>query len=187
MSLHTRLAILKRAEHYLQRAGYASFSFRTLAADLDIKSASVHYYFKSKEDLGVALLDGYRSKFDSWAIARGTTHSAKSDLAEWFKYWSSLTQHGDICPGGAFSAEITALPTRVRRALSELQEAERQWLKTTLARGRKSKHIRAQGTAEDQANLILATLQGGVQLARVTGNSKTFADILRQLNLTVFN
>jgi TetR/AcrR family transcriptional repressor of nem operon len=186
MSLHTRLAILKRAEHYLQRAGYASFSFRTIAADLGIKSASVHYYFKSKEDLGVALLTTYRDKFQSWADTRGAAHSAKSDLTEWFKYWSGLTQQGDICPGGAFSAELTALPRRVRLALSELQEAERRWLVSTLTRGRKGKQLQPHGSPEDQANLILATLQGGVQLARVTGSHKTFAAVLQQLKLTVF-
>lgn len=186
MSVHTRMAILKRAEHYLQRAGYASFSFRTIAADLGIKSASVHYYFKSKEDLGVALLTTYRDKFQSWADARNATHSAKNDLTEWFKYWSGLTQHGDICPGGAFSAELTALPKRVRLALSELQETERRWLVATLTRGRKRKQLQASGSPEDQANLILATLQGGVQLARVTGSPKTFAAVLQQLKLAVF-
>ncbi|MBC7984738.1 MAG: TetR/AcrR family transcriptional regulator [Candidatus Obscuribacterales bacterium] len=67
MSIHTRLAILKRAEGYLQAAGYASFSFRTIAADLGIKSASVHYHFKSKEDLGVAMLTTYRARFEEWS------------------------------------------------------------------------------------------------------------------------
>lgn len=187
MSLHTRLAILKRAEHYLQRAGYASFSFRTIAADLGIKSASVHYYFKSKEDLGVALIGGYKEKFESWAHARGTTHSAKADLTEWFKYWSGLSRTAEICPGGAFSAELTALPRRVRQALSELQDVERRWLLAVLSRGRKDGELLGRGSPEDQANLILATLQGGVQLARVSGTAKTFAAVLQQLKLTIFN
>ncbi|MBC7983400.1 MAG: TetR/AcrR family transcriptional regulator [Candidatus Obscuribacterales bacterium] len=186
MSIHTRLAILKRAERYLQAAGYASFSFRTIAADLGIKSASVHYHFKSKEDLGVAMLTTYRVRFEEWSETRKSDRSAKADLTEWFKYWSGLNRSGDICPGGAFSAELTELPERVRQSLRELQETERRWLVDTLARGRKAKHVHSLGRPEDQANLILATLQGGVQLARVTGDLKTFTGIVQQLKLAVF-
>lgn len=185
MSVHTRLAILKRAEHYLQRAGYASFSFRTIAADLGIKSASVHYHFRSKEELGVALLDGYRAKFDAWVLTRSTKRDAHLELVEWFRYWSALSRGGAICPGGAFSAELTALPTRVRHALAQLQQTEREWLIATLSRGRKAKQIQLHGAVEDQANLILATLQGGVQLARVAGDAKVFSNVLSQLKLTI--
>ena len=184
--MNTRLAILKRAERYLQDTGYASFSFRTIAADLGIKSASVHYHFRSKEELGVALLEGYRERFETWARSREKRRSAKADLTEWFKYWSGLCRTGDICPGGAFSAEITALPKSVKQSLVNLQDAERRWLTEILGRGRHSKQMRSVGTPEDQANLILATLQGGVQLSRVTGDPDTFAAVLQQLKLTVF-
>lgn len=185
MNLTTRIAILKRAEHYLQSAGYDSFSFRTIAADLGIKSASVHYHFASREALGSALLGMYLQKFERWAAARPVNGSPRSDLREWFSYWSSLCVDGAICPGGSFSAELTALPRSVRESVAALQSAERQWLVSVLRRGRADKVFRREGRVLDQANLILATLQGGVQLARVTRDVTTFSGVLRQLQLSL--
>ena len=185
-STDTRQAILKRAERYLQDAGFASFSFRTLAADLGIKSASVHYHFPSKEQLGVALLLGYRDAFQRWTESRKGSGSPKADLLEWFKYYQGLARAGDICPAGAFGAELSALPDAVKKEVTALEESLRSWLRETLKAGRKRGEIRAEGKIEDQAELVLATLHGGTQVARITGNTKAFDSMLQQLKVTLF-
>jgi len=185
-STDTRKAILKRAERYLQDAGFSSFSFRHLAADLGIKSASVHYHFPSKEALGIALLQRYQESFERWAETRQESLSVKSDLLDWFKYYQRLARSGDICPGGAFGAEYSALPEPLRDELARLEDRMRTWLRTKLKTGRKLGEIRAEGKVEDQAELVLATLQGGTQVARVTGNPKAFDGVLQQLKVVLF-
>lgn len=182
----TRKLILKRAERYLQDAGYSSFSFRDLAADLGIKSASVHYHFPSKEELGVALLQNYQDKFDRWTTSRNGSDSVKEDLLEWFKYYQHLARSGDICPGGAFGAEYSALPERIRDQLASLEQAMRGWLRERLKTGRKQGEIRDEGKVDDQVELVLATLRGGTQVARVTGNPKIFDSVLQQLTVVLF-
>jgi TetR/AcrR family transcriptional repressor of nem operon len=182
----TRQAILKRAERYLQDAGFSSFSFRNLAADLGIKSASVHYHFPSKEALGVALLQRYREKFQRWTQLRAGSGSARADLIDWFKYYEQLARSGDICPGGAFGAEYAALPEPVKRELQALQDELRTWLRATLKAGRRRGEIRAEGKVENQTELVLATLQGGTQVARATGDPKMFEAVLQQLKVTLF-
>ncbi|MFL6623848.1 MAG: TetR/AcrR family transcriptional regulator [Sulfurifustaceae bacterium] len=185
-SVDTRTAILRRAERYLQDAGFSSFSFRHLAADLGIKSASVHYHFPSKEALGVALLESYRESFSRWVATRQASESAKADLLEWFKYYQHLARSGDICPGGAFGAEYSALPENVRRELAALNDTIRSWVRATLEAGRKRGEIRADGKIEDQAALVLAAVQGGTQVARITGNAKVFDGMLEQLKTVLF-
>lgn len=182
----TRTAILKRAELYLQDAGFSSFSFRDLAADLGIRSASVHYHFPSKEDLGVAMLQRYRERFERWVESRRNSGSPKADLLEWFEYYRHLARTGRICPGGAFGAEYSALPERVQRELTALAEQQRSWLRATLKAGRRLGEIRAEGRIEDQAEMVLAALQGATQVARTTGSLKTFESILQQLKVTLF-
>lgn len=185
-SVDTRTAILRRAERYLQDAGFSSFSFRDLAADLGIKSASVHYHFPSKEALGVALLQSYREAFTRWAASRTESQSAKADLLEWFKYYEHLARSGDICPGGAFGAEHSALPANVRHELAALNDTIQRWVRATLETGRKRGEIRADGKIEDQAALVLAAVQGGTQVARTTGNPKVFDGVLEQLKTVLF-
>jgi TetR/AcrR family transcriptional regulator, transcriptional repressor for nem operon len=55
-----RDAILSSAEARMGRDGFHGFSFRDLAADVGIKSASVHYHFPTKADLGVRLMRNYQ-------------------------------------------------------------------------------------------------------------------------------
>lgn len=181
----TRKEILKRAERYLQNGGFASFSFRDLAADLGIKSASVHYHFPSKEALGVALLQRYRAMFERWVATRDGA-SPKADLLEWFKYYQGLARTGHICPGGAFGGEFCALPPAVREELGALEGRLRAWLRATLRAGRRLGEVRPEGRIEDQAELVLATLQGGVQLARAGGDPKAFDGALQQLKRVLF-
>ena len=64
----TKTRALDLARHYLQTLGFNGFSFQTVADALGIKKASLHYYFASKEDLALALLDGYISEYENWII-----------------------------------------------------------------------------------------------------------------------
>src|ERR1700732_273229 len=51
-----KTAIMDAAERRMQLGGFGGFSFREIAADVGIKSSSVHYHFPTKEDLAAAVL-----------------------------------------------------------------------------------------------------------------------------------
>lgn len=55
--------LMNAAESGIRQKGYNAVSFRELADDLGIKSSSVHYYFRKKEDLGLALVERYSDRF----------------------------------------------------------------------------------------------------------------------------
>jgi AcrR family transcriptional regulator len=50
-----REAVMTAAKATVQSHGYNALSFRELAKEVGIKSASVHYHFPTKGDLGAAL------------------------------------------------------------------------------------------------------------------------------------
>ena len=43
------------AESQVRSGGYHAFSFREISKQIGIKSASVHYHFPTRSDLGVAV------------------------------------------------------------------------------------------------------------------------------------
>src|SRR3989442_7621649 len=49
-------AIMDAAERHMQQGGFGGFSFREIAADVGIKSSSVHYHFPTKEALAAAVI-----------------------------------------------------------------------------------------------------------------------------------
>ena len=56
----TREQIMDRAGHLLMSRGFNGFSYRDISSHLGIKNAAVHYHFRSKADLALALVDQYR-------------------------------------------------------------------------------------------------------------------------------
>src|ERR1700758_5362090 len=51
-----KTAIMDAAERRMQLGGFGGFSFREIAADVGIKSSSVHYHCPTKEDLAAAVI-----------------------------------------------------------------------------------------------------------------------------------
>jgi TetR/AcrR family transcriptional repressor of nem operon len=74
--------ILDAAEKRVRGAGFSAMSFRDLASDVGIKSASVHYHFPTKPDLGEALVDRYTSQFKEH-LERRWTATLRFTLRRW--------------------------------------------------------------------------------------------------------
>ncbi|MFK7802459.1 MAG: TetR/AcrR family transcriptional regulator, partial [Anaerolineae bacterium] len=54
---NTKTKILDVAERLTQTKGFNCFSYLDLAAEIGIKSSSIHYHFKTKADLALALVE----------------------------------------------------------------------------------------------------------------------------------
>ncbi|WP_181919204.1 TetR/AcrR family transcriptional regulator [Alkalilimnicola ehrlichii] len=66
-SRNTRQQILVAAEDLLLTRGFQGFSYHHIAERLGVRNAAIHYYFPSKNDLGLALLRRHREHFRWWA------------------------------------------------------------------------------------------------------------------------
>jgi TetR/AcrR family transcriptional regulator, transcriptional repressor for nem operon len=55
--------ILDVAERLVQTRGFNSFSYADIATELRITTASLHYHFPSKAELGSALITRYEGRF----------------------------------------------------------------------------------------------------------------------------
>src|SRR4029077_9652943 len=94
---------------------YNGFSFRELAADIGIKSASVHYHFPTKAILGAAVL---RPHFERFMQAVNTGPNAGTIKAWRAAFRRALEQDGRMCLCGMLGAEIGGLPPEI---VSEVQ------------------------------------------------------------------
>ena len=63
LKISKKEALLKASENKVRLGGYSNFSFRELACEVGIKSASVHYHFATKADLGAELAHQYTNSF----------------------------------------------------------------------------------------------------------------------------
>lgn len=115
-----RDAILDAAENRARGGGYHGFSFREIAADVGIKSASVHYHFPSKADLARALIARYRER----ALEEiGASDDPKDVLRRLIALFRRAAESGQMCLCGAIGAASATLPEEVRRAAAQFTTA----------------------------------------------------------------
>lgn len=180
--IDTKKQILDAAETLLQERGFNAFSYHDIAEPLDIKNAAVHYHFPSKSDLGIALIQRYRERFRQYAnmLEEGAANPLLKLEAYLTIPWRYLRNGGKVCPLGVLEAEFNAIPESMRLEVLALDQEMREWLARALEEGRHQGLFRFEGTAEDKALLIAATLQGALQISRAVGR-EGFSTCVHQL------
>ena len=170
----TETRILDQAEQMARQGGYGGFSFREIADRIGIKSASVHYHFRPKEDLGQALVSRYT---DAFLEALGAPDAAPPDemLHRYVQaYRHALVEDGQMCLCGLFGAEIADLPGPVAQQTRVFFARNLEWLGQVFARA---------GDAPDKAHRraarLLAALQGAMILARSLDDPALFDLVAR--------
>lgn len=155
--------LMDLAEIRIRQAGYNSYSFRDLAAELGIKSSSVHHHFPTKCALTAAVMTRYTDRVLA-AVEDATAHGISAIAAYHHVFRMTLRADGFICLGGALGAETGALPPEVAIAAHDFFER----ITADLAR-------RIGGcTAEARADSVIATLEGAMILSRALDDTAAF-------------
>lgn len=179
----TREEILNLACEITQSRSFNWLSFQDLSNQLEIRKASVHYYFPTKQALGVALLKRYRARFAEWSTKVSARESTPAEsLDAYFEMYKKMLGRSErVCPGGVFSLEWNTLPDEMKAELKGLLSDQKKWLEGVLRAGRKSGEFHDRGPVEEQAALIGSSVQGALQIARVQGSAASFNACIRQL------
>ena len=107
-----KIAIIDAAERRIQAGGFGGFSFREIAADVGIKSSSVHYHFPTKEDLASAVVRRW-AEYTSEAIDR-EFEKDKDPVRVWTKALRGTTvSPPHMCPCTVLGASSRDLPEQV--------------------------------------------------------------------------
>src|SRR5271169_5629314 len=91
-------AVLDVAEQLAQMRGYNGFSYADIASQLGVTKASLHYHFRSKADLGRALVERYHAMFDSALHAIDRSASDAGDkLRRYVSLYESVLSNERMC------------------------------------------------------------------------------------------
>ena len=166
--------ILDAAEKRVRRSGFSNMSFRDVAQDVGIKSASVHYHFPKKQDLGVALVDRYMARFETrlTMINQNTLEAAIEEFVR--LYAEALVMDESICLCAALGAEAMGIDPGLRKETGQFFKMNIEWLENLFA-----KHPTK--TAYLTATEIVATLQGAMILSATTGQRMHFDDVANSI------
>ena len=155
-----RDAILDVAERLIRAHGYSGFSFRDVASEVGIKSASVHYHFPTKPDLAAEVAKRYRQRF--FEAVEAEVQSGAGRVEAWRSLFRrALDQDGLMCLCGILATEGDGLPT-------EVANEARAFLRLGIDS--------LNQTQNGEGGRILSQLEGAMLIARST-NDVGFFDI----------
>jgi TetR/AcrR family transcriptional regulator, transcriptional repressor for nem operon len=172
----TRSEILDAAERSVRTRGYNGFSYRDLADQVGIKTASIHYHFPTKGDLGEALVERVREKVGK-ALAQldAEEKDPRRRLERYVQSFQASTIGCDnrMCLGAMLAVEQETLPDPVGQAVRRLFADNEAWLAKLFEEGRQRRQFQFKGPADVTARSVFSALEGALMTAR------TFRDIGR--------
>lgn len=179
----TRTLILDAAQQLVQTQGYNAFSYADIAAQVGIRKASIHYHFPSKSDLGKALLVRYRTRFrQSLALIKETSKSAFDMLKHYADVYASVLQNRNhMCLCGMLAAEMETLPESMKEEIQGFFAENVEWLTAVLEEGLRTKTVTYTGSAQAEAQSLLAGLEGAMLVSRASANPLWFQTAAQQM------
>lgn len=181
--MSTRDSILDTAQAYVQSRGFNAFSFRDIADEVGIRTASIYHYFPSKADLGREVIRRYRSSLMS-ALAgiERTSSDGPRRLDELVALLAQSIEKGDrVCLCGILMSDCPTLDEEMRTELISMLEDVEAWLASVLKEGRAVGELQFADPPAVVARTIFASLQGIMMAARAHGEPERFRKAARAL------
>jgi TetR/AcrR family transcriptional repressor of nem operon len=188
----TAQAILKRGEiidaaaRLVHRKG---FNYTSLDEILDAAGAGkgqFYHYFKSKEALGLAIIDRAAAQMQASLLSRieqGQGIEAIEWMLECLIETAERTHCGGGCPIGNLAAEMSDLHEGFRIKLAGVFEVWRMTIEQVLAAARKRGEIRRDVKIRQLSYFILSTIEGAILLAKVQQRADVMVRSFKELRV----
>lgn len=160
----TASRLMDLAETHIRESGYGGFSFRDLAAQIGIKSASVHHHFPTKAIMVSAVARRYGERFFAKVTAKPgeRSHDAIDSYKNAFR--EGFLEDGLMCLYGVLGTEAGALTEDVSEQIVGFFQRCIDDLSSRIGGP----------DAKVKAFHVMATLEGGIMLARAYGDIEAF-------------
>ena len=164
-----RSKILEVSQNLAQNWGFSGFSFRDIADEIGIKSASIHYHFPTKDDLIIELARNYRVDFFGALEAATQDISSPAEkitvLIGMFRH--VLVEENRMCLCGMLAADARLLSQEARDEIKHFYEASIEWLSNEWEKlGYENSRERAIDT--------FIRLEGALLISRIAGSHEPF-------------
>jgi TetR/AcrR family transcriptional repressor of nem operon len=176
----TRDKIIALAQEAIATRGYSAFSFRELAAELGIKSASIHYHFPTKTHLGLEVASSYRARLERALVSitansQNTKQALESYIAI-FRQEATTSQRMTVCT--MLGAEIKNLPVAIQQEMADFYQLNIGWLRQQFV---------SNGCSIEQAKTkacqVFALLQGALMGAKAQQHPEYFDVVVQAVDL----
>jgi TetR/AcrR family transcriptional repressor of nem operon len=171
--IRTRERVLAGATEIIHRQGFSGTSIHDLIRETGVKKGNLYHYFSSKEEMGLEVLTRARDDFFTFLekSLQGDRPSAR--LANHFgaivRYHESRNLVGG-CIFGNTALEMSDRNETYRAVIHGVFEEWRRRIREVLESAVRSGEVRKDLDPESMAHHIVATVEGGIMVARASRN-----------------
>lgn len=142
----------------------------------------MHYHFRSKAELGEALITRYTTRFLAAldAIDR-RPGSSLAKLEAYASVYAEVLRGRRMCLCGMLAAGCDTLPEPMRRLVIRFFDENEGWLARVLDRGAEEGTLVFAGSASAVARSIISGLEGAMLIARPYGDGARFDAVANRL------
>jgi TetR/AcrR family transcriptional regulator, transcriptional repressor for nem operon len=178
--------ILDVAERLVQERGFNAFSYANVAGEVGITTASLHYHFPGKAQLGEALITRYARRFgEALEQLQDNEPAAPRRLAGYAELYAQTLRNHRMCLCGMLAADYETLAPPVRRAVLSFFDDNERWLMRVLDQGRDEGTLEFDGPARETARMLIGGLEGALLVARPYGDLERFSETAARLLASV--
>ena len=108
-----REEIIQLADTLIRQKGYNAFSFYEISDSVGIKTASIHYHFRTESDLGVAVIEQQSEDLKRW-IENSKKRSTEEKLDRFFSIYAKIRQENKVCLVGSLATDFHTLDRKYK-------------------------------------------------------------------------
>jgi len=185
-SEQTRAFIIEKTAPIFNAKGYAGTSLSDMTDATRLTKGSIYGNFVNKDEVALAAFDYNLSRVNSilsQEMARYKT--AKEKLLVYGKVYTDFTDY-PFPPGGCpvlnTAIESDDTHPELKKKVTEAIQSWKKNLTEILEKGKEKKEIRKDTNSEQTALTILALIEGGIMISKVTGKPAYRKAIMNSLN-----
>lgn len=168
-------------QHLIQTRGFNAISYQDIADEVGIRKASIHHHFRTKFDLGRAVIERYRHQAREM-IGAASSLTPTEQLTAYFGPYRMFSETDDmVCLCGALAGEFLALPSAMRDEVRRFFDEHQKWLEMVLRAGKDSGEFTLAGDPREEARLFFSALQGALLVKRTSGDVNQIESVIAGL------
>ena len=152
----------------VQKHGFSGFSFRDIATEIGIKTASIHYHFPTKPDLARAMLQEVRAGFQK-ELDRidAEVTQPEQKLRCFFNIFEDTFGDGDrLCPFCMVACAQDGVPEFVKTEVRAFWGTGEKWAAMQISAGQDAGIFNRTISADISGRALVAMLEGAMVTAR---------------------
>lgn len=166
----TKERLLQQAIALMQQKGFGAMSVSELLLAAGIKKGTLYYHFPGKHDLGMAVLTRVRTNFFTMLNEIFSSTSPLAGMEIFFDSVLELHRAKGFVGGCLFGNTALEMSDRDSPYNDLVKQVFAEWIDTireVIQRGQQAGEITTVGSASELAQMVVATIEGGIMMSRL--------------------